>query len=125
MSFVKEIDLNKKTRISSEGKKKSKELIEKQSKEHDKLVKGIFRNIEVPGGDLEFAFREFPEQPVRVYHFVDGKEYEIPLGVAKHINNNTKVAIRDHMRNSKGEKLLQTCVGGWRQRYQFVSSDFM
>lgn len=125
MSFVKEITLGKRTKLDAESKKKSKETIDKLAKENAKLVKGIFRNMEVPGGDLEFAYREFPGEPVRVYHFWDGQEYEIPLGVAKHINKNTKVGIRDYMRNAKGEKLLTSCIGGWRQRYTFTSSEFM
>lgn len=123
--YVREVSLDKRTKMSQEDKKKSSEMIEKLRKENAKLVKGIFRFIEVPGGSIEFAFREFPGEPVRVYEFFDGKEYEIPLGVAKHINNNMKVPKRDYMRDAKGNKLLTTAIEGWRQRAEFVSTELM
>lgn len=51
-------------------------------------VKGIFRFYEVPGGSMSFSFKEFKEDQVERYDFIDGEVYSIPLGVAKHLNKN-------------------------------------
>lgn len=55
---------------------------------HRELVKGIFRFHECPGGVMSFPFKEFKEDEVQNYTLEDGKVYSIPLGVAKHLNNN-------------------------------------
>lgn len=127
MSYVKEISLSTKKHLSDEGKKKASELIEKQRKEDNKMVKGIFKNLEAPGGDVQFAFRMYKGDPARVYHFVDGQEYEIPIGVAKHINRTCK-----YSRKKYSNILTKDSGGNWSQipdkpieRYQFVSHEFM
>lgn len=51
-------------------------------------VTGIFRFYEVPGGGISFNFREFKEDPIERYDLIDGETYTIPLGVARHLNNN-------------------------------------
>lgn len=51
-------------------------------------VKGIFRFYERPGGDMEFVFRGYKGDPVEKYSMIDGQTYEIPLGVARHLNQN-------------------------------------
>lgn len=55
---------------------------------HREKVKGIFRFFEVPGGSMSFSFKEFKEDQVERYDFIDGEIYSIPLGVAKHLNKN-------------------------------------
>src|SRR5215475_8233988 len=57
----------------------------------DKLnekVTGIFRFYEVAGGGIGFNFREFKEDGIERYDFVDGETYTIPLRVARHLNKN-------------------------------------
>lgn len=57
--------------------------------QHDKdrePVKGIFKYYEVPGGCLEFNYRAYKEDPIEFFHLEDGKQYTIPLGIAKHLN---------------------------------------
>ena len=49
MSFVKETVLGGRSKLSSEGKKKASDKLEKARKEDEKLVKGIFKNLEAPG----------------------------------------------------------------------------
>ena len=54
-------------------------------------VTGIFRFYEVRGGSISFNFREYkPEHGTGIeqYDLVDGETYTIPLGVARHLNNN-------------------------------------
>lgn len=51
-------------------------------------VTGVFRYYEVPGGAIEFVYREFKEDPVERFTFKDGEIYTIPRGVARHLNKN-------------------------------------
>lgn len=52
------------------------------------LVTGIFHFYEVPGGSMSFSYREFKEDKIERYDFIDGETYTIPLGVARHLNKN-------------------------------------
>jgi len=89
------------------------------------LVTGIFKNIEVPGGDLEFAYRAYDGEPIQIYHLDDGQKATIPLGVARHINNQTQVPIHDNILGPDGKRLTGTKIGSYRQRYQFLSTEYM
>ena len=51
------------------------------------IVKGIFKNIESPGTMLTFAFRKYKE-PIKTYYLMDGCEYDLPIEVVEHLNNN-------------------------------------
>lgn len=64
------------------------------------LVPGIFRFHEVPGGGISFNYKEFKEDPIEKYTMVDGEQYTVPLGVARHLNRN-----------------------GWYPEYGFVNVD--
>ena len=123
MTYVKDISLGSPKKRSKEELKRANELCEEARKKDSRLVKGVFKNIEAPGGNLEFAYRGHRGDPVRVYKFKDGETYEIPLGVAKHINNNTKVPINKYLSDSQGKPIA--APGGYRQRYQFLSTEYM
>ena len=70
----------------------TKEEIKKQLKRQRDIdrqkVKGIFRFHEVPNGIMKFVFRKWDGDPIENYTLEDGKIYELPLGVAKHLNQN-------------------------------------
>lgn len=51
-------------------------------------VRGLFRYIECPGGVLEFVFHKYKKDPVETYTLMDGQVYELPRGVATHLNTN-------------------------------------
>lgn len=51
-------------------------------------VKGIFRNIEYPGTGISFPFRKGWKGPIKNFTFFDGLEYEVPITLAEHLNNN-------------------------------------
>jgi len=123
MSFVKEVSVGQSKKLTNEQKKKSSELVEKAMKEDARLVKGVFKNLECPGGDLEFAYRAYKGEPVRVYRFLDGETYEIPIGVAKHLNKQCKYKKSQHLVDKNGNKMVG--AGKPIDRYQFVSTDFM
>ncbi len=122
MTFVTEQVPSGTTRLSAERKKKASEEIEKQRKEHSKKVKGIFKSLETPGATITFSFREFKGEPIRTYELVDGQTYDLPLGVARHINRQCKYKRNKHLVNKDGTKIkgLDTPV----ERYSFVSSEY-
>ena len=125
MSFVQDVVFNTKKKLTKE------ELIDAEDKrleERDnlsKMVTGIFKNIEAPGGDLTFSYRRYKEDPIRTYSFLDGQKYTIPLHLAKHINNQTAVPERDYVKNADGTPQLVTMIKSTRQRYQFLSTEYM
>lgn len=57
-------------------------------KKDAKLVKGRFNYLEIPGGTLRFVYRAYKGDPVIRYELKDGEIYQLPVGVAKHLNNN-------------------------------------
>ena len=122
-SYVKDINTGVKEKRSKEQKAEIEEKLKKKWKEDSRLVKGVFKNLEAPGGDVEFAYREYKWDPPRVYRFEDGKEYEVPLGVAKHINRNTRIPVHSYILDKDGKKT--NAIGQYKERYQFVSKEFM
>jgi len=125
MSFVKEFTVGTKRKRTKEELKKAEELREKARDEDSKIVKGIFKNLEAPGGSLTFSFRKYKEDPYRSYTFQDGETYRVPLGVAKHINSLTAVPERDYAKLPDGSPALYTIIKSKRQRYQFLSTEYM
>lgn len=73
--------------------------------ENRRFIKGIFKNIECPGTMLSFPFRMYKE-PVKNYYLMDGGEYELPIEVVEHLNNNC--AYKEHAWKLKGrDKLIK------------------
>lgn len=60
---------------------------EEQRLADKRKVKGVFRDLEVKGGVLKFAFKKWKGDDIVPYELHDGQEYELPLGVVKHLNN--------------------------------------
>jgi len=121
--FYEDFIISDKKKLSETQKKANKDLLDKKYAEESKLVKGIFKNLEAPGCNLEFAFKKYPQDPIRLYKFFDGKTYEIPLSVARHINNDCNEKEHSSICDADGNRIVQ-----WnpkRQRYQFLSVDFM
>lgn len=86
-------------------------------------VKGMFQFHECPGGKLEFVFRMYKEDPVEYYSLQDGQYCELPLGVARHLNQNGWYPVHRHQLDSNGKAV--TTVGEKRHRYSFRSLEFM
>ncbi|MGD8327649.1 MAG: hypothetical protein PVF65_12100 [Sphingomonadales bacterium] len=107
----------------SARKKLSSDDIKKMKEEGHRIVKGVFRCQEPPGGSVTFSFKAFPGDQVEKYTFVDGKIYSIPLMVAKHINNNCSYDIHQHVLDAEGKPRID--VGRKVRRFTFQSLDFM
>lgn len=81
-------------------------------------VRGIFRFYEVPGGVMSFVAKAYKGDDVERYDLLDGHVYEVPLGVAKHLNKNGWYPIYEYI---PGDKEVQAGIpvsreGGATQR---------
>ena len=72
---------------------------------------------------MEFVFREFKGDPVEKYAMKDGQIYEIPLGVARHLNKNCWYPIHEYMTDEHGNKLQK--IGTKVRRCSFQSLEFI
>jgi hypothetical protein len=87
------------------------------------MVKGIFKFYEVPGGSMSFVFKVYKEDPVERFDFVDGQVYNIPLGVAKHLNKNGWYPVHVHALDENGKTSMR--IGQKVRRFGFQSLEFV
>jgi len=93
-------------------------------KERDhKLVKGIFRCYEPVGGSFKFSFKQYPGDPVYTKTMVDGETYEVPLMVAKHLNQNCWYPKHSYVMDMNGVPTVER--GKKVKRCSFESLEFM
>jgi len=65
----------------------AKEKMEKLRKESEKLVKGMFEFIDAQGGWLDFSYRFFPGESIKVVRINHGEIVDLPMNLVKHLNN--------------------------------------
>ena len=94
----------------------------KRQAEDRKLVKGLFKYYEIPGGKFSFIFKEHKDDPIKTYEFEDGKVYEIPLGVARHLNKNVWYPKHMHSIDENGNPHVR--IGQKIRRVGFESLEF-
>ncbi len=107
-------------------KNSTKEEIKKELKyrrDRDRQnVKGIFRFNECEGGTLSFVYRAYKEDQVERYDLVDGKIYELPLGVARHLNTNVWYPQHAYLMDKDGKPQMQ--INKKIHRASFQSLEF-
>lgn len=115
--------------MSKEEKKDQKpltpEMMALRNKEREK-VRGKFIFHEVPGGHIEFPFRKFKGDQIEIYKFTDGEIYTIPLGVARHLNNNCSYPSYTFKQDAQGRPQMGICEQIRRTSFQsleFVDID--
>jgi len=69
-----------------------------------KLVTGKFLFNECPGGELKFAFREFPGDQLITYVMRHDSIHTVPLGVAMHLND--RCSYPEYFHNLDGGKAI-------------------
>jgi len=89
------------SKVATEKKTAKPNFRYMRDKDREK-VKGIFRYYEVPGGQVSFMFRAYKEDGIQRYDLIDGQIYTLPLGVAKHLNNNCWYPRYGHMEGEEG-----------------------
>ena len=107
-------------------KNSTKEEIKKELKyrrDRDRQnVKGIFRFNECEGGTLSFVYRAYKEDQVERYDLVDGQIYELPLGVARHLNTNVWYPQHAYLMDKDGKPQMQ--INKKINRASFQSLEF-
>lgn len=101
-----------------EGKKRWDSLRE----EERKMVKGKFIFNECPKAILHFSFRKYKGDPIKKYSMRDGEVYEVPLVLARHLNNNCHFPSYTYKRSERGDHF--STVSENIRRTTFQSLDF-
>jgi len=97
--------------------------LKKQCEKDREKVKGIFRFYECPGGMLSFSFRAYKWDPVQTYRLTDGESYDLPLGVAKHLNKNGWYPKHHFLLDEAGKPHMK--IGQKKRRFGFQSMEFI
>ena len=111
--------------ITTDKKKENKEnpsLKLRRDKDREQ-VKGVFRFYEVPGGRMEFVYRAYKEDELEKFDMIDGQVYNIPLGVAKHLNNNGWYPVHAHTQDEAGKPSMR--INSKVRRFGFQSLEFV
>lgn len=87
------------------------------------LVRGVFKFYEVPGGNMGFMYKKHKGERPQRYMMNDGQVYEIPLGVAKHLNNNCWYGVNAYMTDENGNPVQR--LSQKVKRCGFQSLEFM
>lgn len=114
-----------KTSIEKQEKLKqtTSENLKRMCERDREKVKGIFRFHECEGGTLSFVFRAYKWDDVEKYSLIDGEIYELPLGVAKHLNKNGWYPEHSYLMDETGRPTMR--VGSKKRRFSFQSMDFI
>jgi len=99
-----------------------KNLRYQRDKDREK-VKGIFKFYEVPGGTMSFVAKAYKEDQPERYDLVDGNVYEIPLGIAKHLNKNGWYPVHAYSQTESGAPAQR--IGQKVHRFGFQSLEFV
>lgn len=103
--------------------KKTKEEMEKMRKDANEMVRGIFRCHEPRGGEVTLVWKEFKGDPIRRWTLKDAQEYEIPKGLARHINQNCGYFVHSNILGPDGRPMLDR-KGRYVSRMNFESLEF-
>ena len=100
----------------------SAKAMEAMRKKDNKMVKGVFRCFEPRGGNITFSFKKYAGDDVQQYNMTDGDTYDIPLMVAKHLNNNCWYPKHTHVLDVNGKASVE--IGRKVHRCTFESLEF-
>lgn len=103
-------------------RKISDEEMRKMREKDHKMVKGIFHCYEPRGGSMTFSFKKYKGDQVLKYNFTDGEITEVPLMVAKHLNQNCYYPKHSHVLDADGKASVE--VGKKVDRCSFESLEF-
>jgi hypothetical protein len=71
------------------------ELVKKNRKEDDKIRTGMFEFLDAQGGWLDFSYRKYPGESVKIIRIIHGEICDLPMGIIKHLNG-TKKKVRKY-----------------------------
>ena len=91
--MVRVIELNRK-KTNTKSRAEVEEMIKKMRKEYNVMVKGQFEFVDAEGGFFEFTERMFPGDNIQTIQLIHGEICEIPMGLAKRLNNTKQIISR-------------------------------
>lgn len=103
-------------------RKISADEMKKMQIKDNKRVKGIFRCFEPRGGSCRFSFKKYKGDPIMKFDLKDGEVYELPLMVARHLNQNCWYPRHTHVLDANGQPSVD--AGRKVHRYSFESLEF-
>lgn len=95
--------------------------IEAITAESDRMVTGIFRNIESPGQPAKICMKLYKHQEPFNQVLEDGLLYTIPFSIARAIREYCQHEKHEHLLDEKGNQIKSKRMF---QRYDFISKDF-
>lgn len=114
----------------------AKKRMEKIKNEELHNVRGKFIFHECPGGSVRICQKKYKDVPMFDRVLTDGKEYDVPLWVARYLNGYDKLAgavnglinscgypVNEWAQDQQGAKRID--VGQWKRRMSFQSMDFV
>jgi hypothetical protein len=121
------IEINaQKYKLPSESERsKAKEKMEKQRKEGEKTVKGMFEFLDAQGGWLDFSYRFFPGEPIRTVRINHGEIVDLPMILVKHLNNIWKKVRAPSMEMGESGKVKAVPYVQKISRTRFTPMDMM
>ena len=90
-----------------ERKKISLKELETMRQRSKEMVSGKFIFHEVPGGEMGFTIKLFKGDAPQNYNLRDGHTYEIPLGVAEHLNENRYYPVHSYATDEDGKPIAK------------------
>src|SRR5580765_2641221 len=72
-------------------KPEHKKEMEKQKKEHSRVVKAEYMNSRGRHERLTKPYCKYAGDPIQIWHFIPGKVYEVPLGLVNEVNDKNKI----------------------------------
>ena len=74
------------------------------------LVTGIFKNNEAPGQSTTFRYKAYKGDDYKEWFFEDGEKYQIPRGIARHLNTACYTKEYKHLPNEAGTFGIRAAV---------------
>lgn len=91
---VKEISKKQKNTLPPQERDK---LVKESRAADDKVRTGMFEFLDAQGGWLEFSYRKYPGEPIKIIKLIHGEICDLPMGIIKHLNNTKKKVRRYNM----------------------------
>ena len=88
-----------------------------------RIVKGKFVSHEFKGGVLRFPFKKWRGDKVEWYTLKDGDMYEIPLMVARHLNDNCCIPEWEFSQLMNVDGYLEKKIKRMDHRFSFIYSE--
>ena len=117
-------------KAKEEAKVEAADPWKKQREADERPMRIRFDFREQPGGFLEFAYKKWPGETLKVYkgatRLVDGHVYTLPVGVVKHLMSTGRYPEYKHKRDiEQTDPYSSYEVGVWRTRYTAAPLDFI